>query len=86
MIFSDPTAHLLLLRDGPLFFYRRVTIFGTCRQFFPKNNAFQTFFSLHFGMKTIFYDHFKNVTGFYRSYLKQTHLVHACIHMKVSSE
>ena len=37
---------------------------GLADNFFLKNNAFQTIFSLHFVMKTIFYDHFKNVTGF----------------------
>ena len=45
-------------RDRPLSFYQGVTIFGTCRQFFWKNSAFQTIFSLHFVMETIFYNHF----------------------------
>ena len=31
---------------------------GLADNFFVKNNAFQTIFSLHF-VKTIFYDHFK---------------------------
>ena len=47
-----------VLRDGPLFFYRGVTIFGTCRQFFERVMCFKQFFLLHFVMKTIFYDHF----------------------------
>ena len=60
-----------MLRDGPLLFYRGVTIFETCRQFFPKNDAFQTIFLLHFAMQTIFNDHFrKRYRLFYRSYLK----------------
>ena len=40
------------------YFYRGITIFGTCRKFFLKNNVFQTIFSSDFVMKTIFYDHF----------------------------
>ena len=58
----------LILRDGPLFFIGGgggVTIFGTCRQFFLKSNAFQTIFSI-FVMETIFLQPFlKNVTGFF---------------------
>ena len=47
------------------------TIFGTCRQFFLKSNAFHV-------MKTIFYDHLKKCYRlFYRSYLEKTLLVHA---------
>ena len=51
-----------------------VTIFGTCRQFFFKSNAFQTIF-FHYILEPFF----KTLTGFfYRSYLKKkTLLVHA---------
>ena len=46
------------------YIYRGVTIFGTCRQFFPKNDVFPTIFSLHFAMKTIsFTTVLKNVTS-----------------------
>ena len=70
------------LRDIPLFFHwgGGVTIFGTCRQFFLKSNAFQTIFFITFCnennfLTTIFK---KRYRLFYRSYLKKkTLLVHA---------
>ena len=69
---SELQYHITLWTDH--YFYRGrggggVTIFGTCRQFFLKNNAFQTLFSLHCVMKTILYDHFKNVTGFFIDFI-----------------
>ena len=42
-----------------------VTIFGTCRQFFWKSNAFQTIFFITFCNGNNFLQPFlKNVTGF----------------------
>ena len=47
------------------------TIFGTCRQFFLKTNAFQTIFFITFCDENNFYEHFiKHYRLFYRSYLK----------------
>ena len=72
-------GNITLLRDGPLFFIRGVTIFGTCRQFFVKSNAFQTiifitFCNEHKFITTIFKNRYRL---FYRSYLKKTLLVNA---------
>ena len=54
------------VRDGPLFFIKGVTIFGTCRQFFLKSNAFQTIILITFcNENTFFTTIFKNVTGFF---------------------
>ena len=48
------------------YFLPGVTIFGTCREFFMKNNHFKQFFSLYFVMETIFLQpFFKNFTGFF---------------------
>ena len=54
-----------------------VTIFGSCRQFFLKSNAFQTIFFITFCNEnmTIFKKRYRH---FYRSYLeKKTFLVNA---------
>ena len=43
-----------------------VTIFGTCRQFFIKSNAFQTIFFITFCNENNFFATIlKNVTGFF---------------------
>ena len=49
-----------------IIFYWGVTIFGTCRQFFLKSNAFQTIFFITFCNENNFLQPFlKNVTGFF---------------------
>ena len=70
------------------FFYRGVTIFGTCRQFFLKSNVFQTIFFITFCNENNFFTTIfkKHHRLFYRSYLKKKNTSCACIHMKVSSE
>ena len=71
------------VKDGPLFFIGGVTIFGTCRQYFLKSNAFQTIFFITFcNGNNFFTTIFKKCYGlFYRSYLKKSTSC-ACIHMR----
>ena len=62
-----------------IFLSGRVTIFGTCRQFFSKSNVFQTIFFITFcNENNLFTTIFKKrYRLFYRSYLKKALLVHA---------
>ena len=59
-LFSSYSIHFILLGEG-----EGLPFLGTCRQFFLKNNAFQTILFITFCNKNDFYDHFKNVTGFF---------------------
>ena len=62
---EPPEAHEYLGTDH-YFFNEGVTIFGTCRQFFLKNNAFQTIFFITFCYENNFFTTIlKNVTGFF---------------------
>ena len=58
IVHGFPEHGCINVREGPLLFYwgggGGGTIFGTCRQFVSKSNAFQTIFSLHFVITTIF--------------------------------
>ena len=71
---------LFLVRDGTLFFFNwEVTIFGTCRQFFLKNNAFQTiFFITFYSENNLFTTILKNIAGPFKDLILNKHFL--CMH------